>query len=158
MQQPVKSLMPDAAKSAAAPYRAWLSPANAGAMMICLVGAGALLWILRAEHPAQSGIFPPCPFHFLTGFYCPGCGALRTIHYLSNGRALSALDSNFLVVAFLPLLTWAFFSHILIAAGKKPLPGAERLLNTSWPILLTIIFVFWIARNLPFFPFNLLAP
>jgi hypothetical protein len=158
MQQPENSIEPDSTKSMAAPYRSWLSPANAAAILICFVGTGALLWVLRAEHPAQSGILPPCPFHFLTGFYCPGCGSLRATHYLLNGQFMSALDSNALALAALPLLIWAFLSHILITVGKRPLPGAERLSNTGWPTLLTIIFAFWVLRNLPCFPFNLLAP
>ncbi|PYV86056.1 MAG: hypothetical protein DMG90_22080 [Acidobacteria bacterium] len=40
------------------------------------------LTILRTSNPASSGIFPPCPFLWLTGFYCPGCGSLRALHQL----------------------------------------------------------------------------
>jgi hypothetical protein len=68
------------------------------------------------------------------------------------------MGHNILSVTIIPLMGWAIASQLLVNAGKKPLPGADRLLNPGLTLLLTVIFAFWFLRNLPFFPFNLLAP
>ncbi len=38
-----------------------------------------------------SKIFLPCPVHFLTGLYCPGCGGTRAVLYLLRGNIKSSL-------------------------------------------------------------------
>ena len=42
----------------------------------------------RAAH------FLPCPFHWLTNLYCPGCGAQRAMHDLLHGRFGEAFGHN----------------------------------------------------------------
>lgn len=32
----------------------------------------------------------PCPFHMLTGYYCPGCGGTRAVKYFLSGRILKS--------------------------------------------------------------------
>lgn len=34
--------------------------------------------------------FPPCLFHLLTGFYCPGCGGTRAVKALLHGRIIQS--------------------------------------------------------------------
>lgn len=34
---------------------------------------------------------PPCLFHLLTGYYCPGCGGTRAVKALLHGRILLAV-------------------------------------------------------------------
>ena len=36
-------------------------------------------------------IFPPCMFHALTGFSCPGCGSTRAVSALLRGDLLTSL-------------------------------------------------------------------
>ncbi|MFM7794230.1 MAG: hypothetical protein ACKO90_41275, partial [Microcystis panniformis] len=36
-----------------------------------ILGAAVVLYLFN---PATSKLFPPSPFHLLTGLYCPGCG------------------------------------------------------------------------------------
>ena len=33
----------------------------------------------------------PCPFHALTGLYCPGCGGTRALAALARGQVLQSL-------------------------------------------------------------------
>lgn len=35
--------------------------------------------------------YPPCAFHLLTGWYCPGCGGTRAVRALLHGRLLLSL-------------------------------------------------------------------
>lgn len=39
----------------------------------------------------------PCPFKFLTGFYCPGCGGTRAVRLLLTGHILLSIQYHPLV-------------------------------------------------------------
>ena len=69
-----------------------------GIVMTCCV---VLLYFVN---PTKSGIYPPCPFHALTGLYCPGCGSLRAMHDVLHGEIRAALGLNPLMVVFIPVL------------------------------------------------------
>lgn len=107
--------------------------------------------------PGQSFIYPPCPVHFLTGFYCPGCGTARGVHALLHGRFLQALDFNPLMVISIPFLGYAIISQVLFYIRGKGLPQVIKHPFWIWAIFVLII-VYTILRNIPFYPFTILAP
>ena len=121
------------------------------------LAATAVLATLVAFNPAGSGIFPPCPFHALTGLYCPGCGTLRALHQLLHGRSLQALGLNPLMVMSLPFLGYALASETFLATVGRRLPGVRLPASWIWALLAAII-LFWIFRNIPVYPFTILAP
>ena len=122
---------------------------------ICLVVVGLLL--LRIYDPATSTIFPPCPIHFLTGWYCPGCGSLRAIHQLLHGNVRTAWAMNPLSVLLFPFLAYGLASEAMLYARGGTLP--QFTLSGAWiRALCATIVLFGVARNLPFHPFDLLAP
>jgi hypothetical protein len=107
--------------------------------------------------PSTSGVFPPCPLRYLTGWYCPGCGSLRAMHQLLHGNLHAAWALNPLTVLLLPFLVYGIASHALFEIRGKYLP--RLFLPAIWiRVLCAVIILFGIARNLPFHPFNLLAP
>jgi hypothetical protein len=123
--------------------------------MLCLIGAGLLL--LRIYDPATSTIFPPCPIHFLTGWYCQGCGSLRAIHQLLHGNVRTAWAMNPLSVLLFPFLAYGLASEAILYGRGRTL--AQFTLSGGWiRALCATIVLFGVARNLPFHPFNLLAP
>lgn len=126
------------------------SGACVGAIIIC----AAFLFFFN---PALSQWYPPCLFHKLTGLYCPGCGSLRALHQLLHGHLLTALSLNPLMVLLLPFLGYAFISRMLLALRGKPLPRIFIPAFWLW-LLFAVIIAYWILRNIPFFPFNCLAP
>jgi hypothetical protein len=103
--------------------------------------------------PAKSDLYPPCPFHAITGFYCPGCGSLRAIHQLLYGNPVAAFGLNPLMILSLPFLGGALIYY----AVKPSLIGAYIPAFWIWVILLIIV-LFWVLRNIPVYPFTLLAP
>jgi len=127
----------------------WLLPA----ILIAAVGLVAL----RVFDPATSGVFPPCPVHYLTGWYCPGCGSLRALHQLLHGNLRAAWAMNPLTVILLPFLTYGLASRLVAETYGKGLP--RIFLPAVWiRALCAAIILFGIARNLPLHPFDLLAP
>ena len=112
---------------------------------IILAGiAGSLL--LCFGYPVARKFFPTCPFYQLLHLYCPGCGSTRATFYLLNGDIPGVFRSN---PIYLPTIFLLLF--ILVSKNKTVRP----LILKIW---IAIIILFWICRNLPWYPFTYLAP
>ena len=124
-----------------------------GMILLSLTG----LILLRVFDPATSGIFPPCPVRYLTGWYCPGCGSLRALHALLQGNLRQAWAMNALTVILLPFVSYGLGSELYSQFfGRRP---ARRILPARFiQGLAVVIVLFGILRNLPMYPFHLLAP
>lgn len=120
--------------------------------MICVA-----LFILFFFNPASSSFYVPCPFHKLTGLYCPGCGSLRAMHQLLRGNLHAAFGLNPLMLVSLPFLGYWLIFYGEPALRNRPLRSAIIPTFYIWLILL-IILLFWILRNITIYPFALLAP
>lgn len=121
------------------------------------VTAVAGLTVLFYANPAADSRFPACPLHYFTGLHCPGCGTLRAIHCLVHGHLLAALRFNPLMLLSLPLLAWLLLEH---ASRSGWMPGNPRI-SVPGKIIRAIpwiVVAYFVLRNLPLFPFNLLAP
>jgi hypothetical protein len=124
-----------------------------------VVGLLAMLH-LRKNDPETDGTFlPPCSFHEVTGLHCPGCGGTRAGHALANFRIGDALKKNALLVVLLPFLVvgialegFAWVKGPDYRGPRVRLPG-----GLSWWFP-GVIVGFWILRNVPMWPFDLLAP
>lgn len=116
--------------------------------IIAVVVLIALAIIYFTYDPAESELFPKCPFYALTGLKCPGCGSQRAIHYLFNGNVVSAFIIHPLLVLSIPyLLLAAYFEYM---GGKKKYPAMrKRLFGVEACIaILTIVLVYWVLRNI----------
>jgi len=121
------------------------------------LAATPCLVLLLVRNPADSGLFPPCPLLAITGYHCPGCGTLRALHQLLNGHLLAAIDYNPLTVFFLPFLAYAFFAAMAGEFGRPKLPAVFIPAGWIWALLVAVV-AFGVLRNLPVFPFTILAP
>ena len=134
-------------------------PLISGHWKLAVLVPGVLAGIvaLFAVDPANSSFFLPCPFHALTGLHCPGCGTLRGLHELLHGDLRAAFLLNPLMVCSLPPIAyWSVSGLVRMVSGRK-LPGVFVPAAWIWG-LLGVIILFWIARNIPAYPFSLLAP
>jgi len=124
------------------------------AATVPLVAAGAL--VLRVVDPNQPGnLLPRCVFHGLTGLWCPGCGMTRALHALLQGDLPTALHMNPLGMLMLPLLPMMLFW----SWGWQPRVLQPLMRWAMDPrVWLAVIPAYWLLRNLPWFPFTLLAP
>lgn len=128
---------------------------------ITLVGiliASALgLWVIAHVSPEQSYLYPPCPFYFLTHRDCPGCGSTRAVYWLVRLDIPKAAHCNILLLLSLPLIGYTLVSEALVALGRRALPPIV-LNRLSSAALVAGVLAFWVLRNLPFYPFTILAP
>jgi hypothetical protein len=110
------------------------------------IGAAAIagyLVVLFLFDPERHGGFLPCPFHWLTGLLCPGCGAQRALHDLMHGRVGEAFGHNAALVVALPLLGLQWGLHRLGWAAQ-PLAADNRVV-LGWALAV----VAWgVLRNL----------
>lgn len=122
-----------------------------------LFAGGAAAFIVGYFNPVTAGFFPVCPLYAVTGIYCPGCGLTRGFHALFHGDVLSALHFN----ALLPFYVF-FFGYILVSvvllAGRGR--GLTFKIFRPWLLygFLALSLTFMVLRNVPGYPFNLLAP
>lgn len=118
--------------------------------LLIALAAFPLAGLFRYADPAVSVLFPPCAVYALTGWYCSGCGTARALHALAHGQVGAALQFNALAVMILPLALLA-----LIDVRLDPFARFGR--RAVW-LLLAAIVAFGLARNIPAYPFVLLAP
>jgi hypothetical protein len=122
---------------------------------ICIAMILICLYFVK---PTHGGFYPPCPFLYLTGYYCPGCGSLRGLNCLLHGRILAALDYNPLMVISIPLILYLVISNSRIKINHKYIFTRHLFSPLFYKIFIALIILFGIVRNINAYPFNILAP
>lgn len=130
--------------------RSMLAPLGAAA------AAGAAFAVVAVVDPNEPGHYPPCPFLWLTGLYCPGCGGLRAMHALAQADLPAALGLNPLAVVLLPVAAVLWARWTVRAWTGRPAPARKSAHPAFMWLFLAVIIVYWAVRNLPFGSF--LAP
>lgn len=115
------------------------------AAAIAVVIVGSVLFLFN---PAETGLFPRCPFLMLTGYECPGCGSQRAIHALLHGDIIKAWDYNPLLVIAVPYIILGFIAELSFRRSRLMRTVRDRLYSgrAVW-IVLTVIIIYWIGRN-----------
>lgn len=117
---------------------------------IILVIIFAILY--RTYNPGGNVYFPKCPFRELTSLKCPGCGSQRAIHFLLNFDILNATKENAILVLSMPYIIAGLVFDLLKHPNEKTLKWRKRLFGQKAIfVILTIIFAFWIFRNITSF-------
>jgi hypothetical protein len=120
---------------------------------VVVLGLAAILFFFD---PRQFAFYPRCPLYTLTGLHCPGCGALRGMYELLHGHWLAAVRMNCLLFPGLPALAGIYVRERL----RKRTGATTTILQSptfGWCAVAGVV-LFWILRNVPVFPFTLLAP
>ena len=100
-------------------------------------------------NPTVSNFFPKCPFHTITGLYCPGCGSQRAIHDMMHLNIFEAINHNALM-----FFTFTFGIGLYLYSKKK---FSDLIYHPKSPLIIFgIIFLFGVLRNLD--EFHFLAP
>ncbi|WP_239003580.1 DUF2752 domain-containing protein [Nocardia panacis] len=116
-------------------------------LLVAGLGAGALV-LLHLRDPHEEGSYGICPVYALTGWYCPGCGGLRAMHNLTEGRLIDSLHSNILALPLvLAFALWVGDWTIRAWRGRTMrLPSIG--LSTAWAVPALFV-VYSVLRNTP---------
>jgi len=123
-------------------------------IVIVLLGGLSLYFFWS---PSEYDIFPKCPFYTVTGLHCPGCGIQRGVHDIVNGHIINGIRHNYLIL----LVTFVLgYKLVLFILEKKTQKTYKNLLHKpiTTHIILVLVILFWLLRNINYFPFTELAP
>jgi len=138
------------------------APARLAAPVGLAAAAGLGALALRLRDPHESGSWGYCPYHLLTGGWCPGCGGLRAVNDLTHGDLVGAASSNLLFVAMLPFIAafwllwvraaWVRATSVRATSVRAAADGRPRPRVPSSPLLIvpvvTVAVAFTVLRNL----------
>jgi len=119
-----------------------------------LVAAGTYVAAVDPNSPGTHLL--SCPFHELTGLWCPGCGLTRATHALLRGDIGTALGYNLLLPLFLGAIAIGWLAWVRSALGRAPIGWVTRIPPKSGFLIGAVLVVFGVLRNLT--PFAALAP
>lgn len=124
------------------------------AVVVGLAGIGcAGIWF--GDPTTPGGPLPVCPTKLLFGIDCPGCGSLRAIYSLMHGDLGAAIHYNAVGVACMGLLVWAFGAYCVgLWRGRR----VRSWQHQRWAavILLIVVVAWFVIRNIPVYPFDVL--
>ena len=123
-------------------------------LLIVILGLAVLFFVLD---PAKHNFFPRCLFNSLTGYYCPGCGSQRAVHSLLHLDFAGVISYNFLFIPAFLLIFYHYSRPVINRIFKMKLPNIFYYKKTPW-IIFGVVILFWILRNIPYYPFSVLAP
>ncbi|HUD69233.1 MAG TPA: DUF2752 domain-containing protein [Acidimicrobiales bacterium] len=103
--------------------------------------------------PTRDQWLPKCPFHELTGLWCPGCGSTRAACALSQGNVFEAFRHNVLFLPALATLVWVWSAFALRSfapslAERSWTRNPLNRLKHPW-YLVAVVLAFWVVRNIP---------
>lgn len=99
-----------------------------------------------------------CFFHRFTGLHCPGCGMTRATASVLEFDWFAAFRYNPLGVVLFPVALFGVgLETIGWVRGTAP-PWRIPLGKHGAKIIAVVVILFFILRNVPYYPFSLLAP
>lgn len=101
---------------------------------LCLLAGFVVLGLLSFGSSA-SPWWPRCPWRVLTGWACPGCGTIRSVHAALHGKWMLAFRLNPFLVYLLPVLG----ASVLF---PERFPGR----SAAWWLLVPTL-AWWVVRN-----------
>lgn len=124
-----------------------------------LIACGLLVAVIiyALFDPAESGLFPKCPFLQLTGLLCPGCGSQRALHSLLVGDIKAAFHYNPLATLLFPYLILGFVVELLLYSKSGTSGSSNAILlwlrkflfgRAAAYIILVAVLLFWGGRNI----------
>lgn len=118
---------------------------NALLIFACVI---LVVLVYKKLNPLYSNIFPKCPFYYITGYKCPGCGSQRAIHELLNGNLKNAFSQNQLLVLSIPYIIFGFIVDKFNMKNKLLFIRKYLYGQYAIYIVIVILFLFTFVRNI----------
>lgn len=116
-------------------------------LLVAAASVAALaVYILFCEY---SGAMPRCPFKWVTGFDCPGCGSQRALRSLLHGHPLEAWGYNLILPPVQAYLMTIVLLPLWRGRRAERIHAALTSPAAIWS-LLGVVMAWWVLRNLPF--------
>ena len=127
-----------------------------GAPVVCLFAG---IYAYHFDKVKQLGVTFPCAFLEAYGLYCPGCGNTRAFHALMHFDIVGVFQNNILFPWMLFILVWLGLGEYLRLLLERRVLWLPKKFRIWWVwVALGIVALFTILRNIPVFPFSMLAP
>lgn len=124
-----------------------------------VLGSLGLAYLSRNDPEEAGGFYPKCVFREVSGLHCAGCGGTRAAYALTKFELGTAFRKNLLLMILLPFLAIGVAFELVAWVIGEGYRGPRVRLPGQWGWSLPIVIVgFWILRNVPVWPFELLAP
>lgn len=116
---------------------------------VALIGVLYLVVFYTKYDPEQYAFFPKCPFKYLTGYACAGCGSQRAVHHLLEGNYVQSFQYNPLLMLSIPYIIGGYMFGFFLNPTAWVLRWRRRLYGTkAIYVILCVILLFWIGRNM----------
>jgi len=126
--------------------------------MVLVVLLGLVYSFFIDPNASPAATFP-CVTYRMTGWYCPGCGDTRALHALLHGHILQAFDYNFLFPIVAVVLAWYYLVGLTTLICRKRVMWIPQKFPIWGAIVIgVVVILFTVLRNIPLWPFSILAP
>lgn len=113
------------------------------------VGLLAATTVVALRDPFEHHLSPPCPFHALTGLWCPFCGGTRAVWAAVHGHFKLMMHADALLPLMVVVAAWGWLAWLGKATGwwRTPVPSPRVV---GWALTVVLV-AFTVLRNLPGF-------
>ena len=127
--------------------------------LLPLVVVPGMMFLFLSVAGGSHGTATECAVQKFFGLHCPGCGGTRCAQSITSGDWIAAMGYNaMLMTGFLVLMTTFVFIFVRMTLLGKPAPQLPNI-SPRWVWFgIGAIAVFTLLRNIPTYPFTLLAP
>ena len=127
-------------------------------LIVLAICAALFMGVALLFFSPQGGAGIPCIVNHFTGFYCAGCGASRALRSVLHLQFYKAFRYNPFLVVLLPFIGVYVAARMFdyIKTGGNNIDARLSFKLLLWVAVLLVVYS--VLRNLPFFPFYLLAP
>jgi hypothetical protein len=115
--------------------------------VLAAAALGAATGVIAVANPFKHHVTPPCPFHAVTGLWCPLCGGTRAVWAATHGDFRLMLHANILFPAIVVLIGWTWLGWAGRATGwwRLPVPKGRGFKLA----VVAVLVAFTVLRNLP---------
>ncbi len=127
-------------------------------LMVAVVILG-LMYAFVIDPEGNPNAYFPCAFYTAFSLYCPGCGNTRALHALTHGHILRAFGYNLLFPFAALIVAWYYLVALTSLLFRKRVMWIPETVPI-WSVIAigTGIVLFTVLRNIPVWPFTILAP